>query len=137
MSTVESPNYDRSDLAGRIKAAMKRRRLTMRGLSELTDIPYGTLEGWLRGRHPVPAHALGRVADALDVSADWLIFERPATFDKHSLAVAISILDEVRKAAKKVGAEMSALALAQQLADFYTDNYKETHEAGDVEADSD
>ena len=85
----------------------------------------------------MPASALGRIADALDVSADWLIFERPATFDKHSLAVAISILDEVRKSALKVGAEMSALALAQQLADLYTDNYKETHGTGDEGAGRD
>jgi len=108
---------------------MKRRRLTMRALSELTEVPYGTLEGWLRGRHPIPAHALGRIAEALDVSTDWLIFERPATFDQDSLAKAISLLDGVREAAVKVEFQMSALALARQLADIYNENYRKLHAA--------
>ena len=63
------------------------------------------------------------IAVALGVSADWLIFARAATLDRHCLAVAISSLDDIRSAALKSGAEMSLLSLAELLSDFYEEEY--------------
>src|SRR3546814_6185854 len=62
-----------SSMAGRIRAAMATHRVTMKGLSKEAGIPYGTLQGYLLERHPMPAEALGKIAEILDVSADWLI----------------------------------------------------------------
>lgn len=122
--------------ASQIRGAMARRRLNMRGLSDLTKIPYRTLQGYLLGRYPTPADALARIAEALGVSADWLIFARPATLDRHCLAIAISLLDETRNAAKKTGHDLSLLSLSQMLSDFYEGEYLRLYGSGEGNAES-
>jgi len=104
---------------------MARRRMSMRALSQQTGIPYGTLQGYLLDRHPMPARALAQIAEVLDVSADWLLFERPPKFDRACLAGAIEALDGTRSAALKVGQELSSLTMAQLLADLYASAYSQ------------
>ena len=109
---------------------MAAQRFTIRKLSSTTGLPYRTLQGWLLGTHAFPAAALGRIAEALGVSTDWLIFGSPAALGRHCLAIAIAKLDEMKSAANRAGHEMSLLSQAQLFADFYKEEYLSIYEGG-------
>lgn len=78
-------------IAQRIKDRMKQQRFTLRALSQGTGIPYRTFQSYMLAAHTIPAPALGRIAEALDVSADWLILERPPNIDKEVVALSIRL----------------------------------------------
>lgn len=62
-------------MLGRIKEEKKRRGITNIQLSELTDIPIGTLNKILSGDSKDPqVSSIIRIAKSLNVSADYLIF---------------------------------------------------------------
>jgi transcriptional regulator with XRE-family HTH domain len=63
----------------RINAARKRRRLTLKQLGELADVPMWTLCGWIyQGNHP-DILLLCSVADVLEMSIDELIGRKKIT----------------------------------------------------------
>lgn len=72
----------RHSIAGAIKEAMARRRVSLRGLSDATGLPYRTLQNYLLETRPMPARAVALIAEALDVSADWLLMGREPLLDK-------------------------------------------------------
>src|SRR3546814_3512616 len=82
-------------------------------LSKEAGIPYGTLQGYLLERHPMPAEALGKIAEILDVSADWLISGKPARLDTHCAGMALLRLEEMRSGAQRVGHEIAVLSAGQ------------------------
>src|SRR3546814_16724983 len=92
-------------------------------LSKEAGIPYGTLQGYLLERHPMPAEALGKIAEILDVSADWLISGKPARLDTHCAGMALLRLEEMRTGAQSVGHEIDDHSDGQLFADFYTHEY--------------
>ncbi|GAB4366867.1 MAG: hypothetical protein Kow00114_25110 [Kiloniellaceae bacterium] len=109
---------------------MAGQRVTMKGLSKEAGIPYGTLQGYLLERHPMPAEALGKIAEILDVSADWLISGKPARLNTHCAGMALLQLEEMRSSAGKVGHEIAIISAGQLFADFYAQEYRRTHNAG-------
>lgn len=110
MSTRKSVSHggERS-LAGAIKDAMALRRVGLRWLSDATAIPYRTLQDYLLERHNIPALALGRIAEALDVSADWLLLGREPMIDKDIIKHVLEDFDEfIRPAIKQSGVDAGA-----------------------------
>lgn len=83
-------------LSLRLRDAMALRRMTARALSKATDIPYRSLQNYIRGEHAMPSHALGKVSDTLDVSADWLLSGRAANFDAEVLIDSLTVFEDVR-----------------------------------------
>jgi hypothetical protein len=99
----------------------------MRRLSTVTGTPYRTLQNYLGGTHPMPAPTLARIADALEVSADWLLFARPATFDRDCLKRALDMLDAQRNALQRFDSGASLGALAIIFDGVYSDLYSDRH----------
>ena len=91
------PDIDRHSIAGAIKEVMARRRVSLRQLSEATELPYRTVQNYLRETSPIPARALARIAKALDVSADWLLFGREPNIDREALKVLLGSFDRLIK----------------------------------------
>lgn len=89
-----------SIIAARIALTAERRGLSIRRLAATAGLPYKTVQNYLSGRHRIPAGALARLAAALDVSADWLVFGQAATFNKEALVDALEIVADLRAFAK-------------------------------------
>src|SRR3546814_3511917 len=102
----------------------------MKGLSKEAGIPYGTLQGYLLERHPMPAEALGKIAEILDVSGDWLISGKPARLDTHCAGMALLRLEEMRSGAQRVGNEVAVLSAGQLFDDFYIQEYMAVRKSG-------
>lgn len=95
-------------VAGRIRQAASARDYTIRRLADETAMPYRTLQDRLTGQQAIPVEALGKIASALHVSADWLLFGREATLDLVILGEALDALDDqgrmsLRQRAKWLG----------------------------------
>src|SRR3546814_12944276 len=96
-----------SSMAGRIRAAMATHRVTMKGLSKEAGIPYGTLQGYLLERHPLPAEPLGKIAAILDVLADRLPSGQPARRETPCTGPALILIDENSAGAHRKGKTIS------------------------------
>lgn len=96
-STSDPTSKDDSQIADRVRVLMALRKVKLRGLSELTGIPYHTLQSYLLARHTIPAPAVGKIAVALGSSADWLILGEPPRLDRIVLYAAISTTELVEK----------------------------------------
>jgi transcriptional regulator with XRE-family HTH domain len=59
---------------GRIKAVMKRRKITIRQISSKSDVPYRSMQNYLSNKHVMPITVLGKVCYCLDLSPDWVLF---------------------------------------------------------------
>ena len=56
----------------RLKQAMKDQSFTAESLAEAADIPAASLRGWTCARSMPRLDAVVKMADALNVSIDWL-----------------------------------------------------------------
>lgn len=88
-------DLDRHSIGDAIKDAMARRRVKLRELSKATGIPYRSLQNYCLGTSAVPAPALARIAEALDVSADWLLLGTEPKLDKETIEVVLEFFDSV------------------------------------------
>lgn len=104
----------------RIRNAMAQRGLTMRELADCSGVPYGTLQNYLLGKHNIPAPTLGKIAIALDVSADWLILGRPAHVDAEILAELLHFLETLLN---RTSEKLSQREIAQIFIDEYQHRY--------------
>jgi transcriptional regulator with XRE-family HTH domain len=66
------------ELIERVNLARSSAGLSIKSLAELANVPFGTLTKYLSGHHAMPARVLPGIAQALDVSADWLLTGEPA-----------------------------------------------------------
>src|SRR3546814_8277318 len=78
----------------------------------------------------MPAEALGKIAEILDVSADWLISGKPARLDPHCAGMALLRLEEMRSGAQRVGHEIAVLTAGQLFVASYTPEYMEVRNSG-------
>lgn len=60
------------EFSARLKCAMKSKHLTAEKLSIATDIPTASIRNWTCGHAMPRLDAVVKMADALDVSIDWL-----------------------------------------------------------------
>ncbi|MDZ4661049.1 MAG: helix-turn-helix transcriptional regulator [Pseudomonadota bacterium] len=67
-------------IAKSLTALMKQRGLSLRELSKLSGVPPTTLNEWLSNRPPRNPVQIKKVAEALDVSLNFLLFNEE---DKH------------------------------------------------------
>ena len=77
-----------------LKNLLKRKDLTVAQLSRATSVSNKTIYGWLDGLPPRNITALKKVADHLDVSLDFLLFDESKfsqEFDVHDLKEHLSI----------------------------------------------
>jgi len=103
---------------------MARRRVGLRDLSEATDIPYRTLQDYLLGNSRIPVSALAKIAEVLDVSADWLILGREPNLDKETLIVVLEYFDDViRPQIASAGMEVAADAFLKFYERVYMHHY--------------
>ena len=56
-----------------IESLMQRKGLNNHDLSAMTNIPYNTIRGYITSAHHIPIEPLIKIADALDVSVDFLL----------------------------------------------------------------
>lgn len=71
--------YSHYDMLKRIKDEKKKQKLTNKELSEVTGIPLGTVNKILSGDSKDPqVSAIIKIAQALNVSADYVIFGKEA-----------------------------------------------------------
>lgn len=90
---MSSENNTDRRVADRIRQAMTVRGYTLRRMATEIGMPYRTLQDRLSGRQTIPVEALDKIATALRVSADWLLFGRRAAFDPVILSEALDTLD--------------------------------------------
>ncbi len=104
---------------------MARRQVGLRDLSDATDIPYRTLQNYLLGTTSgIPVVALAKIAEALDVSADWLILGREPNLDKETLVVVLEYFDDViRPQISSTGMEAAADAFLHFYERIYIHHY--------------
>ncbi|HFK4062740.1 TPA: helix-turn-helix domain-containing protein [Kluyvera ascorbata] len=57
----------------RLREAMDAKRLTIKALSDLSKIPYRSLQNYLRGEREPNAEALVALGTHLGISIDWLL----------------------------------------------------------------
>ena len=57
----------------RLREAMDAKRLTIKALSDLSKIPYRSLQNYLRGERVPNAAALVALSTHLNISIDWLL----------------------------------------------------------------
>lgn len=60
------------EFANRLKRAMKANMHTAESLSNATDIPVASIRNWTSGHSTPRLDAVVKMADALNVSIDWL-----------------------------------------------------------------
>ncbi len=70
---------------------MKERRLSIKELSNLSGVPASTIHEWANGRSPRDPVRAKKLADALDISLNQLLFDEP---DKNETIQIQSILKE-------------------------------------------
>ncbi|MGN0181620.1 MAG: helix-turn-helix domain-containing protein [Candidatus Ornithomonoglobus sp.] len=71
--------YSHDDMLQRIKDEKKKQKLTNKALSEVTNISLGTINKILSGDSKDPqVSAIIKIAQALNVSADYVIFGKEA-----------------------------------------------------------
>ncbi|MGH9856710.1 MAG: helix-turn-helix domain-containing protein [Acidobacteriota bacterium] len=104
-------------IARRIGAAMATRALTMRELSERAGVPYGSLQNYLLEKNNVPAPTIGKIAEALGVSTDWLILGKPSAFDRVLFVELLPLISSLLQEAK---GKLSEEEIAQIFLDEYT-----------------
>lgn len=61
-----------------LKHLMKERRLTFKKLSQLSNVPASTIKTWSAGVEPKSLSHARKVARALDVSVEYLVFAESA-----------------------------------------------------------
>ena len=61
------------DMGRRIRTLRKKRKLTQEKLAEMADLSKQTISRAEKGQRELGAHNVGRVAKALEVSADYLL----------------------------------------------------------------
>jgi transcriptional regulator with XRE-family HTH domain len=98
--------------------------MTMRSLADTADLPYRTLQDYLRGTHSIPAVAIAKIASALEVSADWILRERGAQFDVKITANCLSIIEDVRQLSTHQQPWESCAVLFTK---FYNREYADTY----------
>lgn len=98
-----SPSSRNECISARVRHEMERQRISGRRLAELIDMPYGTLKNYLTGSRSMPAPIMARICDELDVSADWFLCARAARLDGACVGRALDFVDEISKAAARVG----------------------------------
>lgn len=95
--------FELSNMLKRIKDEKKKQKLTNSKLSDITKIPLGTLNKILSGDSKDPqVSAIIKIAQALNVSADYLIFGKEPQQEAENLTDDIGIqmyksLDEIDK----------------------------------------
>jgi len=94
------------------------RGMSMAQLAVKTDTPYPTLQRYLAGERRMPVDTFMAIARALDVSADWLLFGKPAPLNIRQLAKALEAHDNLREVS---GNKLSSLEHAKVFAKSYED----------------
>lgn len=64
---------------------VKERRLTLKALSKLSGVPSTTLHEWQNGRSPRDPVQAKKVADALEISLNQLLFDEPDSNERISI----------------------------------------------------
>lgn len=107
-----------TDMIDRIKAVQAARGMSMTQLAVKVDTPYPTLQRYLAGERRMPVETFMAIASALEISADWLLFGRPAPLELEKLAKALEAHDNLRQVS---GAKLSWLDYAKIFAKSYDD----------------
>lgn len=71
-------------LVSGVKRALDEKRMSVKQLSSLTEIPYRTLQKYTSGETKMPASALVRICDVLDVDLYYLVH---GEFDLNHIAL--------------------------------------------------
>ena len=128
-------------LSSRLRDAMALRQITARALSDKADIPYRSLQNYIRGENAMPCHALMKVSDALGISADWFLSGHAAKFDDEVLVDSLNIFEDIRGLSDyKITAEEAAQLFVKYYEKFFTDKLPSSmkaldkHDADDVVA---
>lgn len=97
----------------------------LRELSDATGIPSRTLQNYLLGiTTGIPVLAVAKIAEALDVSADWLILGREPNLDKETLMFVLEYFDDViRPQIASEGVEAAADAFLKFYERVYITHY--------------
>ncbi len=98
-------DYSIEDLKKRIKDLKKEKGINSEGLSEMADVPIGTLNKLLGSATRDPSiTTIIKIAHALGVTADYLIFgeESNITADEHRLLSAYRAHPEMQPAVNKM-----------------------------------
>lgn len=61
------------EIGGRIRSALYEKGMKQRDLAEKLDVPDNTVSRYVIGYRLIRIDMLVRIADALDVSVDWLL----------------------------------------------------------------
>jgi transcriptional regulator with XRE-family HTH domain len=64
---------DRTEFGNRVRVARTRRGLTQSQLGERLGVKRSAVSGWEKGRSTPPQDRLYEMADALGITADWLL----------------------------------------------------------------
>lgn len=121
--------YSHNDMLQRIKDEKKKQKITNKILAEVTNIPLGTINKILSGDSKDPqVSAIIKIAQALNVSADYVIFGKEA--DRQCNDVGIQLyqqLDdedkaEIRGEMKQMlkAAKYNKTSIADEIADDIT-----------------
>lgn len=89
-----STEFDDAELARRLRAAMKLKRVSVRALSEHLNIPYKTLHNYLSGSQKIPAVFLLRACHLLYLDPSYLIYGTFKPFRPDLYDAVYSTLDE-------------------------------------------
>lgn len=116
-------NADTS-VVDRIRRAMTVREMTMADLSRATSIPYRSLQNYLSGVNAIPATVAAKVADALEVSADWILLGEAQRFDLEIVAQCLSLAEDVRVLS---GHKVSFAEVASMFDGFYEKFYRDRY----------
>ncbi len=121
----EGFRLENHSVAGAIKDAMARRRMGLRELSDATGIPSRTLQNYLLGiTSGIPVLAVAKIAEALDVSADWLILGREPNLDRETLLIVLKyFVDVIRAEISSEDLEAAADAFLKFYEHIYIHHY--------------
>ncbi|CNJ01320.1 HTH-type transcriptional regulator immR [Yersinia frederiksenii] len=100
----------------RLREAMDAKGLTIKALSDLSKIPYRSLQNYLRGEREPNAEALVALSTHLNISIDWLLTgkgqavgvekEQPANQEKHFNQSDLKLLELLNQLEPEVRKEL-------------------------------
>lgn len=100
----------------RLREAMDDKSLTIKALSDLSKIPYRSLQNYLRGEREPNAEALIAISTHLNISIDWLLTgkgvavgvekEQPANQEQHFNQSDLKLLELLNQLEPEVRKEL-------------------------------
>ena len=109
----------------RIRLVMAVKKLTIRSLSEMTGLPYRSLQDSLAGKYGLKSDALKAISEALGVSADFLLFGVAARLDLDFVKEAFLTLEELKSlSGNKLGEEELSRIFNSVYHDEYTRRFR-------------